>query len=49
MHTDVLVIGQGICGTMLSYFLIKEGKTVVVLDDERPNTASAVAAGIINP
>jgi glycine/D-amino acid oxidase-like deaminating enzyme len=49
MHTDVLLIGQGICGTMLSYFLIKEGKTVVVLDDERPNTASAAAAGIINP
>lgn len=49
MQTEVLIIGQGICGTMLSYFLEREGKPFVVLDDERPNTATAAAAGIINP
>lgn len=49
MQTDVLIIGQGICGTMLSYFLEKEGADFLVLDDERPNTATAAAAGIINP
>jgi len=49
MQTDVLIIGQGICGTMLSYFLQKEGTSFLVLDDERPNTATAAAAGIINP
>jgi glycine/D-amino acid oxidase-like deaminating enzyme len=49
MQTGILIIGQGICGTMLSYFLEREGKPFLVLDDERPNTATAVAAGIINP
>ena len=49
MQTEVLIIGQGICGTMLSYFLEKEGKDFLVLDDERPHTATAAAAGIINP
>jgi glycine/D-amino acid oxidase-like deaminating enzyme len=49
MQTDVLIIGQGICGTMLSYFLEREGISFLVLDDERPNTATAAAAGLINP
>jgi glycine/D-amino acid oxidase-like deaminating enzyme len=49
MQTNFLIIGQGICGTMLSYFLAKEGKDFLVLDDERPHTATAAAAGIINP
>ncbi len=49
MHTDVLIVGQGICGTMLSYFLAQAGKPFLVLDDERPNSATAAAAGIINP
>jgi glycine/D-amino acid oxidase-like deaminating enzyme len=49
MEVDVLIVGQGICGTMLSWFLNKEGKTVLVLDDAAQNTSSKVAAGIINP
>ncbi len=49
MQVDYLLIGQGICGTLLSWFLHKEGKTFVVIDDERPDTATQVAAGIINP
>jgi glycine/D-amino acid oxidase-like deaminating enzyme len=49
MQTEVLIIGQGICGTLLSWFLEREGKSFLVLDDERPNTATAAAAGIINP
>lgn len=49
MQVDYLIIGQGICGTLLSWFLHKEGKTFVVVDDQRPHTASGVAAGIINP
>lgn len=49
MQVDVLIIGQGICGTLLSWFLQKEGKTVLVIDDAAENTASKVAAGVINP
>ncbi|MFN2457516.1 MAG: NAD(P)/FAD-dependent oxidoreductase [Chitinophagaceae bacterium] len=49
MQIEYLIIGQGICGTMLSWFLHKEGKSIIVIDDDRLNAASAVAAGIINP
>ncbi|MGZ5287688.1 MAG: NAD(P)/FAD-dependent oxidoreductase [Flavisolibacter sp.] len=49
MHFDFLIIGQGISGTMLSWFLHKEGKTFLVIDDPQPLAASRVAAGIINP
>jgi glycine/D-amino acid oxidase-like deaminating enzyme len=49
MHADVIIIGQGICGSMLSWFLQKEGKSVVVIDDGNQSNASKIAAGIINP
>lgn len=49
MQTEYLIIGQGICGTLLSYLLAKEGKEVMVLDQPRPNSSSRVASGVINP
>ncbi len=49
MQVDYLIVGQGICGTLLSWFLHKEGKTFLVIDEEKNDTASKVAAGIINP
>jgi len=49
MQVDYLVIGQGICGTMLSWFLHKEGKTFLVVDDDNEKASSKVAAGVINP
>ena len=49
MQTDVLIVGQGICGTMLSWFLYQEGKSFVVIDDNNETAPSKVAAGIINP
>jgi glycine/D-amino acid oxidase-like deaminating enzyme len=49
MDTDVLIIGQGICGTMLSWYLQKEGVPFVVMDDGNQFNASKIAAGIINP
>src|SRR5688572_21919724 len=49
MQVDVLIIGQGLCGTHLSWWLHQEGKSFVVLDDNNENSASKVAAGIINP
>ena len=47
MH--VLVIGQGIAGTWLSFFLEKAGITCTVIDDAQPNSATRVASGVINP
>lgn len=49
MQTDVLIVGQGISGTLLSWCLQKEGKRFVVIDDGADNASSKVAAGIINP
>ncbi len=49
MHVDVLIVGQGICGTMLSWFLKKEGKTFLIIDEEKESSSSLISAGIINP
>jgi glycine/D-amino acid oxidase-like deaminating enzyme len=46
---DYLLVGQGIAGTMLSWFLQQAGKTVMLIDSGKSNSASRVAAGIINP
>jgi glycine/D-amino acid oxidase-like deaminating enzyme len=49
MNIDVLIIGQGISGTFLSYYLEKEGKSCLVIDNNYKNSPSKIAAGIINP
>jgi len=49
MNVDILIIGQGICGTMLSWHLQKAGLSFLIIDEQKPNTASKAAAGIINP
>ena len=49
MHIEFLIIGQGICGTWLSWYLQKENKKFLVIDNNLPDSASRVAAGIINP
>ena len=49
MVVDYIIVGQGICGTMLSHRLLQLGKTVVVIDEAHPHTASKVASGVINP
>jgi len=46
---DYIIIGQGICGTFLSWNLIKAGKTVLVIDEPSLFSASKVASGVINP
>ncbi|MGH2553784.1 MAG: NAD(P)/FAD-dependent oxidoreductase [Chitinophagaceae bacterium] len=49
MQVDYLIIGQGISGTWLSYYLKKEGKSFIVIDNNFKNSSSKIAAGIINP
>lgn len=46
---DFLIIGQGISGTWLSYYLQKEGNNFLVIDNNFKNSPSNIAAGIINP
>lgn len=49
MVIDYLVIGQGVCGSFLSYYLQKENKTILVIDNNLPHSPSRITAGIINP
>ncbi len=45
----ILVIGQGIAGTLLAWSLLRRGAVVHLADGDLPGGASSVAAGIINP
>src|SRR3569833_1890995 len=49
MTIDVLIVGQGICGTFLSWNLHKRGLKVLVVDEPQPFSATKVASGVINP
>ncbi|MBK8112461.1 MAG: FAD-binding oxidoreductase [Saprospiraceae bacterium] len=45
---DYILVGQGLAGTLLYWYLRKAGKKVLVVDAGK-SSASMAAAGIINP
>lgn len=49
MLTDYIIVGQGICGTFLSWYLQKNNSKFLVIDNNANITSSKIAAGIINP
>jgi glycine/D-amino acid oxidase-like deaminating enzyme len=49
MQVDYLIIGQGISGTFFTFYLEKEKKSFLVIDNKLKNAPSRIAAGIINP
>lgn len=46
---DVIIIGQGLAGTVLSETLARRGLRVMMFDAPREGRASWVATGIVNP
>ena len=48
-QTDFLIAGQGLAGSLLSWFLLQRGFTCIVVDPEIESTSSRVAAGLIHP
>ena len=46
---DYLIVGQGLAGSVVSDFLLQEGKKILVLNLSKQNSSSHVAAGIFNP
>ncbi len=46
---DILIVGQGIAGTMLAWHAIKANLIIDVLDINSESSASTVSSGIINP
>ena len=49
IQVDTIIVGQGLCGTFLSWNLINAGQQVMVIDESIPNSATKVASGVINP
>lgn len=48
MKFDYIIIGQGIAGTLLHYFLEKAGNKVLVVDEYKMSS-SRISSGIMNP
>ncbi|MBC6606788.1 FAD-binding oxidoreductase [Hymenobacter sp. BT188] len=46
---DYLILGHGLAGATFAYELRQRGHSVVVLDEPRADSASNVAAGLMNP
>ncbi len=46
---DFLIVGQGIAGSLLAYFLTQNGQKVAIIDNNHAFSSSVAAAGIINP
>ena len=49
MNVDVILVGQGLAGSILAWQLIQRRFNVVVIDENHRGSASMVAAGLINP
>jgi glycine/D-amino acid oxidase-like deaminating enzyme len=49
VQTDTLIIGQGLCGTWLSYWLEQAGHNFIIIDEDRPMSSSRIASGVVNP
>ena len=49
MNTDIIVVGQGLAGTCLSYQLSRNNIDFMVIDNSHVRSSSMVAAGLINP
>jgi len=46
---DYILVGQGIAGSWLSYELLKREKSILVINEDKKETASRKAAGLYNP
>ncbi len=49
MNYDFIVVGHGLAGAILTDTLRTEGYKVLVIDEPKRNSASHVAAGLVNP
>jgi len=46
---DYLIVGQGIAGTLLAWFLDQAGQSFIIIDDGHQRSSTKIAAGLINP
>lgn len=48
-HTNTLIIGQGLCGTWLSWWLTQQKHDFLLIDEGKTTSSSRIASGVINP
>lgn len=48
-EVDYIVVGQGLSGSWISWFLMQQQKSFVIIDKNETQTASKNSAGIMNP
>lgn len=46
---DYIVVGQGLAGSVLAWFLLKAEKKILIIDELKGETASKQATGLMNP
>jgi glycine oxidase len=46
---DYIIVGQGLAGSCLALQLLFRGRKILVIDQQHPNAATLVAAGLFNP
>lgn len=49
MKKDILIVGQGLAGTVLSWELLDRGFSIEIRDQHTSDTSSMKAAGLFNP
>ena len=48
-NVDYIIVGQGLVGTWMSYYLTQLDKKFIIINDSSIPSATAVASGVINP
>lgn len=48
-HTDVIIVGQGLAGSLLAWELNQRRLKVLVVDDGHRSSSTRMAAGLLNP
>ncbi len=48
MQVDYIIVGQGISGTWAAWHVLQANKTCIIIDNNIGNSASRMAAGVIN-
>lgn len=46
---DFIIVGQGLAGSLLAWRLLEAGQRILIIDDDRQDTTSRTAAGLVNP
>lgn len=49
IQKNYIIVGQGLAGTILAQTLLKQGRSVLVIDEPTLSKASKIAAGLYNP